>query len=248
MSLWSMQRSGIPFTDLATGTKQMPTGSDALDLTKCIRYALNHPQENWVFPDHYQDLVKHLGGPERVTPEHQDRAALRRWGHCKAVPRYVAHGRSETGPELAASQTTQKRKRTTVAEDRNEDNIPGPEDVRMAKKPRVERKGYVQNEAQHDKEALFRDSQIDWWLNDSTVLSTRPSNLSLGFADATDKTNRSPLKQTVSEQTYGTFQPQLNPMDDGSINPRPVIEDSENPQMESTASDSQPSKQLPTIV
>ncbi|KAF9693151.1 hypothetical protein EKO04_008852 [Ascochyta lentis] len=77
----------IPFKDLALHVKKHPSGSDALDLTRCVDYALKHPKEQWLFPNDFQKLVKHLGGPLPVTHSHLDPQLFAR---CNSI--YKAHG------------------------------------------------------------------------------------------------------------------------------------------------------------
>lgn len=68
----------ILFRDMAAGVKVMPEGYDALDLTRCIQYCLDHNDEDWCYPRDFVELVERLGGPAPVHAEHQDAAALRR--------------------------------------------------------------------------------------------------------------------------------------------------------------------------
>jgi hypothetical protein len=67
------------FKDLGKGVEKMPTGFDALDLTRCVEYHQAHPGEQWYYPDHFEELVKHLGGPAAVTDDHLDSRAWVRW-------------------------------------------------------------------------------------------------------------------------------------------------------------------------
>ncbi|KAF3041857.1 hypothetical protein E8E12_000656 [Didymella heteroderae] len=71
----------IPFKDLALHVKEHPSGDDALDLTRCVRYALKHPKEEWLFPTDFVALVKHIGGPLPVTHSHLDRQLFGRYNH-----------------------------------------------------------------------------------------------------------------------------------------------------------------------
>jgi hypothetical protein len=70
--------ASIQFLDLAHHIKEHPSGHDALDLTRCVRYALQHPQETWIFPDDFERLVNQLGGPAQVTSYHCDAQVFRR--------------------------------------------------------------------------------------------------------------------------------------------------------------------------
>lgn len=68
----------VPFKDLANNVKKHPSGADALDLTRCVIYAVEHPDENWMFPTDYKRLIDHLGGPATLTPAHYDRQVFAR--------------------------------------------------------------------------------------------------------------------------------------------------------------------------
>ncbi|KAH8702702.1 hypothetical protein GQ44DRAFT_631459 [Phaeosphaeriaceae sp. PMI808] len=67
--------SSIPFKNLAIGVKSFPTGSEALDLTRAVQYCVERPGEEWLFPDHYEELVNRLG-PALVTNNHHDAVIL----------------------------------------------------------------------------------------------------------------------------------------------------------------------------
>ncbi|KAL1608030.1 hypothetical protein SLS60_002969 [Paraconiothyrium brasiliense] len=68
----------IQFRDLALGVKEHPSDSDALDLTRCVLYAIDHPDESWRFPVDFANLVNHLGGPATPTHFHPDTRAFER--------------------------------------------------------------------------------------------------------------------------------------------------------------------------
>lgn len=76
----------ILFKDLALHVKEHPSGDDALDLTRCVDYALKHPKEEWSFPTDFEKLVKHIGGPLPVTHSHLDKQLFARYDHL-----YAAH-------------------------------------------------------------------------------------------------------------------------------------------------------------
>ncbi|KAF2731326.1 hypothetical protein EJ04DRAFT_526242 [Polyplosphaeria fusca] len=69
----------ILFRDLRRDILEPPTGYDALDLTRCIEYAIQNPQMELLFPDHFEQLVNTLGGPMAVQKEHQDHEVFKRW-------------------------------------------------------------------------------------------------------------------------------------------------------------------------
>lgn len=90
----------IEFRDLARHVKQHPSGADALDLTRCVRYAVDHPHESWSFPTDFKRLVKKLGGPREVVPAHYDRQVFARHSHhsytFSLLPRKTQY--SQIGP------------------------------------------------------------------------------------------------------------------------------------------------------
>lgn len=73
----------ITFGRLLEGVKHLPSGHDALDLTRCVEYVTN----NWAqystlfFPDDYFTLLTAVGGPMNPTNQHYDRAAFGRWNY-----------------------------------------------------------------------------------------------------------------------------------------------------------------------
>jgi hypothetical protein len=68
----------IEFRALALHVRKHPFGSDALDLTRCIQYAITHPKEAWYFPNDFEILVNKLDGPAAVTYSHLDRQVFSR--------------------------------------------------------------------------------------------------------------------------------------------------------------------------
>ncbi|KAF2682193.1 hypothetical protein K458DRAFT_370856 [Lentithecium fluviatile CBS 122367] len=82
---WNDPPPPVAFKDLVSGVKRMPKGKDALDLTRCVEYHIEHPDEEWVYPDQFEALVMHLGGPMEVTYEHLDSVAFGRWAAMKRV-------------------------------------------------------------------------------------------------------------------------------------------------------------------
>jgi hypothetical protein len=69
----------ISFRDLASGAKNMPSGDDALDLTRCVEYCVANPDEDWNYPHDFVELVNHLGGPTTVQAGHQDASIVARY-------------------------------------------------------------------------------------------------------------------------------------------------------------------------
>lgn len=68
----------ISFHDMANGVKTMPSGYDALDLTRCVAYCVKHNDESWRYPQDFEKLVALLGGAAAVHREHRDEAAILR--------------------------------------------------------------------------------------------------------------------------------------------------------------------------
>ncbi|KAH9871162.1 hypothetical protein J1614_006738 [Plenodomus biglobosus] len=78
----------VLFRDLANGVKVWPSGYDTLDLTRCVRYCVDHPEEDWYYPSHFAELLAGLPqdpphraarpGPATVYYEHTDAASVER--------------------------------------------------------------------------------------------------------------------------------------------------------------------------
>jgi hypothetical protein len=74
--------SPIPIRNFANGVKTFPTGHDALDLTRAVRYCQDHPNEQWMYPTDYERLIN-LIGPATVKRAHLDGAAFSRYTTTK---------------------------------------------------------------------------------------------------------------------------------------------------------------------
>jgi hypothetical protein len=72
----------IEFKALTLHVKADPAGSDALDLSRCVQYAVAHPDEKWYFPNDFEALVNKLGGPATITHSHLDRQIFSRRDNC----------------------------------------------------------------------------------------------------------------------------------------------------------------------
>lgn len=75
----------IPFKDMIVSIVNMPQGEDALDLTRCVEYAHAHPEQEWVFPRDYNELLMVVGGPRMVRESNWDWYVFDRWSR---VPGY----------------------------------------------------------------------------------------------------------------------------------------------------------------
>ncbi|KAF2266003.1 hypothetical protein CC78DRAFT_578856 [Lojkania enalia] len=88
----------VPFADLGVDVKMFPDGDDALDVTRCIKYAVEHPDEKWNFPTDYAMLLEKVGGAKKVEQEHWDGSVFNRWNgvkgyHTKPDDKFKAKGR-----------------------------------------------------------------------------------------------------------------------------------------------------------
>lgn len=68
----------IPFKNLANGVAVWPEEYDALDLTRCVRWCVDHPEEEYYYPTDYQAVLERLGGPLTPDARHSDASALAR--------------------------------------------------------------------------------------------------------------------------------------------------------------------------
>ena len=104
----------VQFKDLARGIKKHPSGADALDLTRCVIYAVEHPDEDWKYPDDFKRLIDHLGGPAQVTHAHYDRQAFARRNHVKfsAPSLKMTKRKREWEPQATGNQTATASKKS----------------------------------------------------------------------------------------------------------------------------------------
>ena len=100
----------IRFKDLVVGVRSMPQGDDAVDLTRMVRYYIQKPDEQWMYPYHYSTLLDLLGGPTPVRKEHLDRAAFLRWAGIEPPPPHL----QPTGPfSVSEDELKEKRQKST---------------------------------------------------------------------------------------------------------------------------------------
>jgi hypothetical protein len=95
----------IRLRDLAQGVSVMPQGDDALDLTRCVAYALRYSAEDWTYPD---DMTFVLGlleeaGPWAVREENWDRSAIARFSGVDAKRKRRAEGEEDGDGDVAES-------------------------------------------------------------------------------------------------------------------------------------------------
>lgn len=80
----------VLFEALAIDVTRLPDGDDALDLTRCVLFALHNPNSGLKYPRDFGWLAYHIGGPLPVTRANQDQLVFVRWheahkAHKKAV-------------------------------------------------------------------------------------------------------------------------------------------------------------------
>jgi hypothetical protein len=104
--------NAVPFKDLAKGVRNRPEGSDALDLTRMVEYAVKFPEEMWMYPRDYEKMLGMLGGSAFIKREHCDRASFTRW-----EVRIPAPHRLWSDDEIATAKALEgKEKKRTRAE------------------------------------------------------------------------------------------------------------------------------------
>lgn len=89
----------FPFKDFAKDVRVFPEGFDALDFTECVRYAFNHPHEDWFYPQDYEELVRKTNGPREVLKSHCDAELFKRWSTIDAfnAKTYLRSGKLNAG-------------------------------------------------------------------------------------------------------------------------------------------------------
>jgi hypothetical protein len=101
-----------------------PLGYDALDLTRVIKYAVDHPDQRYMFPEHYHDILQTLGGSKTVQKPHWDKEAFDRWvTELKAgmrSARQVKKAKIQCDRTHSASESSSKHQ-SSAQRDRNDD-------------------------------------------------------------------------------------------------------------------------------
>ncbi|KAH6629379.1 hypothetical protein C7974DRAFT_454097 [Boeremia exigua] len=95
----------ILFRNLALGVSVFPEGEDALDLTRCVAWCVDHPEEDYYYPTDYLAVLNLAGGSVAPDAVHADGAVLTRL-------------RSGTG------RTHPRRRRTTANRNQNGSGLP----------------------------------------------------------------------------------------------------------------------------
>lgn len=83
----------VSFKNLAKGVAVWPEGHDALDLTRCVRWCVDHPERTFFYPTDYEAVLRHAGGSLTPDARHSDAAALAR----------IRSGTSRLGPRRRAA-------------------------------------------------------------------------------------------------------------------------------------------------
>jgi hypothetical protein len=107
---------------LASGVKNFPEGNEALDLTRVVQYAVDHPVGNYMYPRDYHLILSALGGPKPVTPENTDAAIFQIYKSMRKTDLASDKHMKKAGltPALRPSRATVK-ERTGVASDKPKD-------------------------------------------------------------------------------------------------------------------------------
>ncbi|KAF1828291.1 hypothetical protein BDW02DRAFT_603541 [Decorospora gaudefroyi] len=104
----------IEFKDLAIHVKEHPSGADALDLARCVQYAVEHEDEEWIFPTDFEQLTIHLGGPAPVTHAHYDRQVFARRENYISSPAKSTPGKARTPTKKPTPQSKVKTSRSNM--------------------------------------------------------------------------------------------------------------------------------------
>jgi hypothetical protein len=131
----------VPFTKLAVGVQNMPdaTTGDALDLTRCVAFAVQNAHLDLQFPRDFEQVARHLGLAV-VRDEHYDRNAAGRWRRMpKPKPVQTPdQGKVTRAKKSGAGKVTAKDRHHTMAKGANKDAIaskPAPLEVQKKKAP-----------------------------------------------------------------------------------------------------------------
>lgn len=128
----------IPFKDLAVGVAHWPEGDDALDLTRCVAWCIENPEEEYFYPTDYQEVLSCVGGPKCPTTRHTDAEVLSR---LHAAPGFVtSHPRKrwarvqDSSDESAGDTTSRKVKRKTTPTEASTPRTQSPRQSRLKAK------------------------------------------------------------------------------------------------------------------
>jgi hypothetical protein len=129
----------VPFVKLAVGVQNFPdaTTGDALDLTRCVAFAVQNAHLDLQFPRDFEQVARHLGLAV-VRDAHYDRNAAARWRQMpKPKPVQTPNqGNVTRAKKSGAGKVTAKDRHHTVAKGANKDAIaskPAPLEVQTKK-------------------------------------------------------------------------------------------------------------------
>tara|TARA_R110002003_G_scaffold42_1_gene3060 strand:+ start:1677 stop:3251 length:1575 start_codon:yes stop_codon:yes gene_type:complete len=133
--------NNVSFTKLAVGVQNLPdaTTGDALDLTRCVAFAVQNAHLDLQFPRDFEQVARHLGLAV-VRAEHYDRTAAARW-RAKPKPKPVQtpdQGKLTRAKKGGAGKVTAKDRHHAVIKGATKDVIaskPAPLEVQKKKAP-----------------------------------------------------------------------------------------------------------------
>jgi hypothetical protein len=113
----------VPMLLLASGVIKFLEGNEALDLTRVVQYAVDHPVDKYKYPRDYHLILSALGGPKPVTPENTDAAIFQIYKSMRKTDLASDKLMKKAGltPALRPSRATVK-ERTDVASDKLKDS------------------------------------------------------------------------------------------------------------------------------
>ncbi|KAF2996848.1 hypothetical protein E8E13_003842 [Curvularia kusanoi] len=156
----------IPFQDLANGVSSLPEGDDALDLTRCVKWCTEHPNEKYLYPTDYQRVLHLIGGPMTPTPNHSDAAVLGRLRseeNRTPRPRRVARTPKTTRTTKASTAVGTALKSVTYRDgsDSESEDIDTDDEVYQGPKRVKKRKGGPRRSPRVKKETSYSDDSMD---------------------------------------------------------------------------------------
>jgi hypothetical protein len=95
----------VPFEALAIDVTHIRRDDDALDLTRCVIWALHNSGSGLMYPRDFAWITKELGGPETVRPANHDKEVFARWQEANNI-RKNAMMRAKREIDRAKTRTT----------------------------------------------------------------------------------------------------------------------------------------------
>lgn len=113
----------ISFRDLARYVKNHPSGHDALDLTRCVKWCMERPEKDYLFPSEYGTVLALAGGPAEITHLHLDKEAFARHSRYGRAPLEASRHKTHLlAPTSSLPTTTQPP--TTIQPTRTSERMP----------------------------------------------------------------------------------------------------------------------------